>query len=358
MNKRFFKGLIIYALIFILLTGAGLFVFWNFIDAYEESRPINAAKAYLNTLTSEHMVSASDELLASVNQDVQSSEEASRVIHDALSGTYTYAKKSRESTTDKYVYAIRDGSQIIGQFAIEPGEEGRFGFRIWEVTEESFDFSYLQGSAIEITIPSDFSILVNDNMIEDKYITQKDIAYKALSEFANDYDMPTLVTYRIDGFLGDVNIEVIDRFGQTMQLADIEDQDRLLPECSDEEQEGLDMLAHKFIYAYVAYTGDASGLSAATNYYNMLEYMVRDTPLAKRLYSALDGLQYAQSNGDVVKSITMNLCTDIGNGRYFYDVTYVIETLGRAGWVETTNNLKLIILDTEDGLKVEAMTRY
>jgi hypothetical protein len=54
----------------------------------------------------------------------------------------------------------------------------------------------------------------------------------------------------------------------------------------------------------------------------------------------------------------VNQLADIGEGRYFCDVTYIVETVGREGAVETTNNLKLIILETENGLKIEAMTRY
>ena len=54
----------------------------------------------------------------------------------------------------------------------------------------------------------------------------------------------------------------------------------------------------------------------------------------------------------------MNQVSDMGGERFYCDLTYIVETVGREGAVETTNNLKLIILETENGLKIEAMTRY
>ena len=50
-KSRFVLGMVIYALVFLLIAGAGLTVFWKYIDAYERSRPKNTMDQYLAELT-------------------------------------------------------------------------------------------------------------------------------------------------------------------------------------------------------------------------------------------------------------------------------------------------------------------
>ena len=49
---------------------------------------------------------------------------------------------------------------------------------------------------------------------------------------------------------------------------------------------------------------------------------------------------------------------NLGGGNYFADLTYVVDTTGQKGVVQTTNNLKLIISRTDDGLKAADIASY
>ena len=80
--------------------------------------------------------------------------------------------------------------------------------------------------------------------------------------------------------------------------------------------------------------------------------------LEKRLATAVDGLKWSQSAGDTITQFTMNHHYKLEDTRYLCDVTYVLETIGRKGTIETTNNMKLILVETEKGLKVEAISVY
>ena len=51
----FLVGLLIYALVFLVVAGIGLVLLWNYIDAYEQSRPKLAIDAYMDALTVEHI---------------------------------------------------------------------------------------------------------------------------------------------------------------------------------------------------------------------------------------------------------------------------------------------------------------
>lgn len=356
-NKRFAKGMILYALIFLLIAGIGLAVFWNFIEAYEQSRPINAVKAYMEVLTEDDMCDASETLLARIDENIQSKEEACEVIRASVSDDLSYAKKAGDSSGERQVYVLRDGQQIVGQIAITPGDEERFGFRVWSVTEEFFDFSYLLNEAVSVTVPSDFSVMVNGYTLDESYITEKEIPYEVLEAFYDDFSLPTLVTYTFESFLGELAVDVIDREGKTIQITEETSYSTLLPGCNASQTTQLEQLVNEFIGAYVTFTGSSNG-TVNRNYANLRKFLIQDSDLAYRLYTAIDGLDYAQSRGDSIQQILINQLADVGNARYYCDLTYIVETLGREGAVETTNNLRVIILETDDGLKIEAMTRY
>ena len=61
---------------------------------------------------------------------------------------------------------------------------------------------------------------------------------------------------------------------------------------------------------------------------------------------------------DTITGTTVNQYASLGNGRYFCDISYTVETVGKKGPVEMAYNMKVIMLETDVGLRVEAMTRY
>ena len=94
------------------------------------------------------------------------------------------------------------------------------------------------------------------------------------------------------------------------------------------------------------------------NYYDLAKLIVLGSDLDKRLKDALDGLQYAQSKGDQIDTITIHHFIDLGDGKYLVDLNYLVNTTGLAGVVQTSNNLKLVITKTATGLKTEALYSY
>ena len=67
----FLIGMGIYALVFLILTGVGLYFLWDFMDAYEVSRPENTMDAYMAQLDTDAVFAGSGKLLAQVDQNVQ-----------------------------------------------------------------------------------------------------------------------------------------------------------------------------------------------------------------------------------------------------------------------------------------------
>ena len=356
-SRRFLVGMIIYAVVFLILTGVGLKFFWDFIEAYEESRPQNTANTYLQKLTVEKMCNAAEPWFSGLDQRIQSEEERIGYIRNSLTGDMNYAKKAGECTETRQVYVLRCGKQVIGQMTMDAVQTDTYGFSRWEVTEEHFDFSYLEGEPVRVTVPETYTVSLNGHVLDESYIAETGIHYPLLEEFYDQYELPTLVTYEADHFLGTLSPEILDSTGKSVSMGENTDMDSLLGNCMDDEREELKALTEGFIEKYVQFCGSSNG-AITRNYFQMKAYLVPDGDLAQRLLSAFDGLRWAKSNGDRVNSVDIHHYIRLDAQKYLCDATYVVDTYGFRGLVQTTNNLKVVAVQTENGLRIEAMTSY
>lgn len=356
-SRKFVGGLVIYAVVFLVVAGIGLGVFWKFIDAYEQSRPKNTLKAYMDQLTVDQMCDDSDVLYNSIDQNLQSREQFNQVIRDAVTEKLSYAKKSSESSEFRQVYVVRCGKDPIGKFTIEAGDEDTFGFRIWEVTEHSFDFTHLIGQSVSITVPSEYQVRVNGNPLDETYVTESEIPYSALEEFYEDYELPTMVTYTAENFLGDVVLEVVDVDGNPVEITAETDMNGLLPECSQEQLTQVEAFADQFVQLWMNFSGSRKG-NATRNYYELKKILSSDGVLAERLRSAVEGLAFGQTNGIKVQDVLVNRCVPLDDGVIMCDMTYLVRTTGKKGPVDTSSNMKLILVTEEGAYKVKSMERY
>lgn len=355
----FALGMILYAVVFLGLTAAGLRVFWNFIDSYERSRPKNTMDAYISSLTVEDMFAKAPQTAASVDGKLQTAEESLAVIRDSLGEKITYARKSSASTSTRQTYVLRSGSRVLGEVVIAASEPDKFGFSVWTVQEESYDFSYLLCQQQSITVPGDYVVYANGTALDEGYITRTGIEYTALEEFYDDYDiLPYMVTYSADSVLGSLELTVADAHGTVLENWEETDPNTCLDNCDEAEARMLEDYMDSFLKAYVQFTGSSNQASKANYTKLKKQFLIPDSALAQRLYTALDGLAYAQSYGDKLDEVTVNRVSRIDDTHYFCDVTYLVSTYGKAGRVQTTNNLKLMLVQWEGTLRVEAMTQY
>lgn len=349
--------MVLYAAVFLSGIAYGLDWFWDFIAAYEASRPANTIDAYMEQLTDEHLCDSAADMIAQVDHNIQSEEQCRQMIKDSVAGGISYARKSSASTENQTVYVLRSGSRVIGSVTMSAVEIDEYGFTLWEISEESFDFSFLWGESYCVTVPSDYPVYVNGVRLDSSYITESDIPYDALEAFYDDYDLPTMVTYETGTFLGAPGMEVTDPEGKTVVISEDTDYNAFLSNCSNVEVSELTDFMDIFLERYVAFTGSANKTSAAS-YTKLMNYVVSGSDLAVRMQKALDGLAYAQSRGDTIVSITNNQFIQIADDRYICDVTYVVDTTGREGVVQTTLNAKVVVVRTASGLKVETLVSY
>lgn len=349
-------GMLLYAVIFLGLVIFGLRFLWDYMAAYEASRSDNAVDAYMEQLTSEHIVDMSQNVIDQIDHNLQSEEECRQIILDALRGGVRHAKKSRECTDTRLVYVLRTGSTVIGEFVIEANEPDEYGFTTWELAEESFDMSYLIGQTQSITAPDICTVSVNGVALDESYIIEDNIPYEDIKEYYDEYDLPCQVTYEAGPLLGEFEMVVTDDEGNELTFDENTDWSEYYYNCTEEETRKLDDFVDQFLERYIAFTGSNKN-TRHTTYNALIKDVLEGSDLATRLKNAIAGLQFGQSKGDEIVSIVTHLRIRLDE-KFLVDMTYEVDTTGKEGVVRTTTNARLLIVETEDGMKVESIILY
>lgn len=355
----FVLGMVVYAVLFLGVTYFGLDFLWDYMEAYEASRPNNTISAYMDELTEEHIVDLSvNAVLSQIDSGLQSEEECREYMRNALSAGVTHAKKTKECTDTRQVFVLRTGSTVIGEFSIAANEPDEYGFSTWDLESESFDLTYLVGTdTVSMTVPDSCAVWVNGHQLGSEYIIEEGIQYEAIAEYYEEYDLPCQVTYQAGPFLGEMEISATDAEGNAVTFDENTDYSVYYLNCTEEEAADLDAFTAEFVKRYVAFTGSNDDNRHA-RYYKLIEYIVEDSDMASRLKNALDGLQYGQSRRDDIASLVTHLQLRVEEGKYICDITYEVDTTGKKGVIRTTTNAKLCIVETDDGLKLESMSIY
>lgn len=355
-KRSFFGwGMLIYAVVFLGLSAFGLKELWSFMEAYEASRPMNVLNAYMDSVTADYVCDQSQALIDQVDHNIQTEQQCRDYIKQSLSGGFSYARKSKECTDTRQVYVLRSGGKVVGQFAMEVKSEDSYGFNMWELTEQSYDLSYLLGSKISVSAPDNCSVSVNGVVLDESYRTGDVIEYDALEDFYEDYTLPAIVTYEAGPFLGDFEMVVTDSQGQT--VTEEPDPAVIDDNCSEAEIEALKEYIAEFLKVYVDYMGSSND-QADFNYSVLIKYIVEDSEFAERMYGALYGQRATQSRGDTITEITNNFYFRIEEGYYLCDVTYLVDTIGKQGSVITTNNVRILIVADGDDFLVQSVRNY
>lgn len=357
--KRFFLGLLIFAVIFSGLAFWGLTEFWNYIEAYELSRPKNTIDPFVLQLTKDQIAGSNADLLSQIDHNIQSEDACKQFILQSLTEDITYAQNISESNDTKLVYMLLHDNKPIGKVTLKPQEADKYGFTPWAVAEQSFDFSYLVGSKVTVTVPHDFTVYANGVALDSSYITQDNIQYDELKDYYKDYKPPYMVTYSVDPILGDITLSFQDRSGSDVTLDENTDLAVYMNNCTESEETAISNLLTPFLRSYVAFTSNQGGKeNSRNNYRDLTKYLVSGGDMADRMYNALDGLSWAKDSGSEIIETYTNHIVNLGNNRYLCDVTYIVEAEIYRDDPITVNDVKIIMVKTNSGLRVESLLVY
>ena len=347
--------LTLYVIIGLLLTNFGLKKFWDYIDAYEASRPHIATDAYMAQLTADYVIEKVSPLLDEIDPAIQTREEALAVLRKALSQPFTCSKWTNQSTDDKWVYVLRSGPQVIGTFEMQPAEEGRYGMHPWKIAGDSLDLSYLLKDGFSLTVPHDATVTVGGKVLGEDRMTKKDITYDAIKDLYDAYKLPTRVTYTVGSYLGDLETVVTDAQGNVIDPN--ADPNEFLDNCTPQMKEAVADVGEKFITSYIHFTSRTGG-SLSANLNVLRQYMIPGGSLEKRMEDSINGLSWITDRHVKIQTVTVNRCISIGNNRYICDVSCIYDTTNIHGNAREELCLKIIFVETKNGLRAEAMNTY
>jgi len=357
-SQKMLKTIAIYAAIFLVIAIVGLIIFWNYMDAYEKSQPKNVIDSYIFNLDETHIQNHCSELIQSVDPEVQTEADCLKIIADAVDSGVTYARKLSECTDDKLVYMLMSDGNTIGSVTLTAQGKSSFGFASWKVSEETFDFAYLLREAVNLDVPQHYKVYVNGKLLGQRSIVQNDAPIEVLKDFYADYDtLPYMVTYEIGPYLGDVEITITDAEDNAVTPEQATDIAFILDNCSNAEKETLDNLATAYINSYVRFSTNADE-ALDENYQDILSYIVPDSALAQRMEDALNGLKWVKNQEAEVLSRDVHYRTRLAGGLYLYDVSYEVEVDHLGNVATTTENVRLLLSQTPEGLKIERMLNY
>ena len=350
-------AVVLYGSIVAVAVFFGLSKFWDWAAAYENTRPQNTIDAYMDQLTVSHMQDSASGLIASIDHNIQTEAQCRQKIADALQGGIIYARKLSECNDQQQVYMLMSGGKTVGKVVLTAQQANEFGYTPWVVTSESFDFSFLIGTGTQVTVPAHYLVYVNGTCLNEDYIVEQGMQFQLVKDFYEEYKLPTMVTYAVEPILGALDVVITDADGNVVTPEEALDEVAVLNNCSEAEIAQLDTLAEEYIRSYVRYTSNADE-DLDGNLDQLLKNILSGSALAQRMKDAKHGLRWIGDQKATILSITTHHRIRFLDGYYLFDVTYEYETNYRGKVSTTTENIKLIILPTDNGLKVERMIGY
>ena len=347
----FGRAMLIYALVFLALLPAFLRPLWRFLAEYEESGPEKAMQRYLDSMDEAHIRALSGDFLAGLDLRFQNGEQAFEAVKKVMSGELRYTKKSADVDLMHETYAIRSGDRLLGTVGIGKEEDPAFGFSPWRVEREDYDFSWLLGSD-EITVPDSWTVLCGGTALDESFRVGEQ-PFETLSWFYDDgrFDLPVLVTYRVDGVLGEAPFTLIDREGREQPRGAGLSEFEMLANCSEEQQERIRTLLDGFLQRYITCLSNSTR-NVWGNYEALKPYILAGSDIDKRVKDNMEGQQWAHSGGDTVTARDDLLLMDLGGGYYLAELDYTLDTVGNKGHVESVNRVIVLMSETDGGLKV------
>lgn len=354
-RSGFARGMILYVLLFVMVAALGLAFLYNFLENYEYTRENRVMERFMASASDERLDEMSSGFLSKLNPELTDMDSVRRLLADKVSKA-GFAKKMAECTDTKSIYVIKDEDGAFGTVELTLGENTFHGLlQNWQPTAAELDLSSMLNE-IDVTVPADYTVKCNGTVLDSRYIADDSAEYELLKEFYADFDLPHLVTYHADGFVGEAEIEVRDGAGNTVDVSRL-NEETFTDNCTDSKKTQLKEFIDKYIAAYVTFTSGANHMTTI-NFHNVDAMIVPESELHERVLNAVGGLGFASSHGDEIQKITVNRYMDLGGGLYLCDVTYDVATYGQDGLHEYPNNTKIIVTENGDSFLAYSMASY
>lgn len=350
----FARFMVIYVLVMLLLGAVALMLLYGYMAAYERSRPSTCLDSYIEGVCEDGPTDALREAAAStLDYNIRSEEDSLEYIKE-LFESVGYSRADDRSASGAADYSLISDGAKIGTLHISQSGRSAFGLTEWVVDGEEYELSGL-ASQTAVTVPEGYTVSVNGKTLGDEYLADGAAEYEALSGYYEAYDnLPYMRSYVSGAYLGEAEVEVRDSLGQLVPEEE-QNETYYLNNCDDSTREEVLAFTDEMLEAYLDYAANEYGAYWA-NLSKLLGYVKSGSRLYERVIGA-QGLGFSATKSSKFVSIEPNIVCDLGD-MYFVDISYVTETVGFAGPVQETSNVRLIIERTYSGLLAAAMQNY
>ena len=255
------RAMLVYALIFLVLIGAGVFFLQRYLSAYEDASAQKAVQSWLDALDDEHAYALAAPSLARFDGNICPTEEIfARYAAPLLHGDLHALRDDADCGAESESWVLVSGERRVGSLRLERGESADWGLRPWRVAAEELDFSFLPAeSDLTITVPEGFRVECAGYELDESYVSARRAACPELSWLAGTAaEPPELVSYTVTDRIGETPLRITDGEGREYPAdTDFEAllRERVLESCSAEERSALADFADRFCEAYVTFMG-------------------------------------------------------------------------------------------------------
>lgn len=345
-------GMVIYVVVFLLMTTFLVYQLHQWLGEYESSQPQHTMDSYVANLDSGFYMNLVREYVAQV--PVSEYETADSIVESLdLAGTdageYTWSKNAVEFTDEKPVYYIHSGNAVIASVALQRvGGTEHFNLPVWQAgaVKSLIRIATEPQYSLEVTVPDGASVLVNGVAIPmtDMQTNDMDIV---LDDVAKQYaQQPHLLHAALDGLYAVPKVAVYDADGdlltpiQAPKGTEAQQVYQFEMQAEAEPDGAFVSRVEAMMRAYIDYVVDENG-ATWTNLHTLDNYLLRkgsayqklhrmagdlawNTPYTSRLDRALE-----VSN---VRMYSETLCTVDVHYEYQLTKTVVNDYVGDIRW--------------------------
>lgn len=384
-NKKKRRGSFFGALVFIILLGgilllAGVRIMQDVLTAYESSRPEHYMDSYMESFDRDHVTAISKTIKYDYDENIMGTERYEELYINSFpyNALFTYKRNGALCSGNRQGYYVLANGERIGTVVIE--QEPMSGVKSsdwalkfvseklasvlgcsyggWSVQKEDFYFQSPDAAPIQVTVPETWSVVCNGYTLDEKYLSGEPQQIETFKDYYADFGLPMLVTYKVDSYLGDLQIEIRNAEGETVTLSEDPEvnEQMFVKGFFQNDNEEIRNFTSRFLERYIVYTSNANQ-NRYGNLENLRMMIVKGSDLDDRMVEALEGQYFARTRNCIITDIKFNAI--IKDEEFWVcDFTYSLDTTGNAGVVSTTHNAKINIVDDNGSMKVNRFISY
>lgn len=206
--SAFSAFLMTYVVLLVILILVGLMYIWRLLIDYEAAMPDVNIERYIPQFSRENISALLEKYPVTVNE-YNSQEDVKNYFAKKLEGKeISYRKLTGKYTNKTPVYEILAGDEVIASASLTEIGKSKYNFSVWDMTDVNFNDYVTERKNCLIRIPSNASIFVNGNLIDEKYFVKEEEV--ELTGNIKDYvqTVPSYRIYEITDLIADPKIEV------------------------------------------------------------------------------------------------------------------------------------------------------